>query len=521
MQSTWTALVWKEWRELRWKVAAIALVAVAVQLLVVAILWNYRGLAFATADGVLGAAAVAAACFLGMGIAAGEQSAGTIGLLQSLPVPTRRAAAVKLVTALLAIIAVIGTILVVVWVQNAAFASIRDHSESQGSILGIDSWYASRGLVAFLAATSILLWGIAAGVNAVDEIRAAAIAFVTMVFAWGVFGLLIYWNGDLREQSLWGVAMSCLPGGLAILVIDAWQFISDWRGHAVAAAVIHFALAWWYVTRFGRVAPARLQTVEDERPVAVADVPRTDWLAPPRRGPFAALLWKQFRESGPLAMLGGGGLAMACIAVSIGARLRWVDMHQERAGLLELTLLQIAGVIWAMVGYAIALVAGISVFMDDLRPELQGFWRSRPIPIGQWFSVKLLAGLGVTVGFLLAGLAASVLAAEALTPGMVLAEIGRDEVLWATAVMGVHVFVYLAATALMAYLRHPVYAGVLAAPSPYVAGLLWIGFLRLVHMPLPPEGTAGYFAFGLCGATITSLITAAWLAVKHDWGWKH
>lgn len=516
MHRTWQALLWKEHRELRWKVAAIILVAVAVQLLIVAIIDNYRGLAFETADGILSAAAVAAACFLGMGIAAGEQSAGTIGLLQSLPVPTRRAAVVKLLTALLAIAAVIGMLLVVVWVQNSVVPSIRD--VSQGLWKGFDNWYASRGLVALLAATSLLLWGIAAGVNAVDEIRAAAIAFVSIVFAWGVFGLLIYWNGDLQEQSLWGVAMGCLPGGLAILLAESSQFVSNWRGHAVASVVVHAGLAWWYVTRFGRIVPARVQTVERERPVVSAEAPRTDWLAPPRRGPLSALVWKQFRESGPLALLGGGGIAAVCIVISIGARLRWVDMHEERTSILE-----VAGVIWAMVGYAIALVAGIGVFMDDLRPELQSFWRSRPIPIGRWFTVKLLAGLGVTCGFLLCGLLASIAAAELLAPGKALSAIGLDEVFWAAAVMGVHVGVYLAATALMAYLRHPVYAGVLATPSPYVAALLWIGLMRLVHLvlPLPSNGHVPTVVFGFFVVTITSLIAAAWLAVKHDWGWKH
>ena len=40
--------------------------------------------------------------------------------------------------------------------------------------------------------------------------------------------------------------------------------------------------------------------------------------APPRRSPFTAIAWKQFRESGPIVLAGLGGVAMIVVAVASG-----------------------------------------------------------------------------------------------------------------------------------------------------------------------------------------------------------
>jgi ABC-type transport system involved in multi-copper enzyme maturation permease subunit len=97
MRTVWQSLIWKEWHEHKWKLVSLT-----------AILWSIAALGLfdperGTLVGIHAAlvmAIVPLAIFIGLGVAAGEQSRGTLTFLQALPVPMWRVAIHKLAAGL-------------------------------------------------------------------------------------------------------------------------------------------------------------------------------------------------------------------------------------------------------------------------------------------------------------------------------------------------------------------------------------------------------------------------------------
>ena len=48
------------------------------------------------------------------------------------------------------------------------------------------------------------------------------------------------------------------------------------------------------------------------------------------------------------------------------------------------------------VGFFVTIVAGVGVFLEDLKPALHTFWRSRPVNVQLWFWLKFFTGLLIT-----------------------------------------------------------------------------------------------------------------------------
>ncbi|MAT72224.1 MAG: hypothetical protein CMJ58_22185 [Planctomycetaceae bacterium] len=516
MQTTWQALIWKEWREHRWKIALLALASVGTWAALSLMVHDPHAM-FTVAGGVTATFGSLAAVLLGIAAAAREQATGTVGFLQKLPASPRRAAAVKVAFAVLGIVVPVAITLAAVWLANgllfAGQAQPNTYDQIHNTPLGIQNWYAAVAVTTIPGALTVLAWMLAFGVNRSDEIRAAATGFLAMVLAAGAFVLaaeLLEGTSIPREASL---AAAALPWGLVPLLDVFRELPGMLWATGVVVALVHGGFVWRYVSRFGRTVPVRLQTVE-RKAARTAVQSAADWLAPPRRSPLAAMAWKQFRESTPLAVLGGvlvlGLFVIVVIANRFESSLRLLSVSD---------LLEYAGFVWAMIGFAIALVAGLGVFLEDLRPELQGFWRSRPIPVGLWFAVKLMTGLLATIVPLLAGLAVAVLAAAALSGTNVGAEIGRNELLWAGGMILLQTGVYLAAFTAMTWLRQPIYAGIAATISPVL--FMWvIEFCGRMLEPTTAVGSIGMVTVIGCVAG-AGLLTAAWQAVKHDWGWKH
>ena len=87
---------------------------------------------------------------------------------------------------------------------------------------------------------------------------------------------------------------------------------------------------------------------------------------------MAAVVWKQFRETGPLVTLG-----LVCLIglvawdvfsrgrydrATVGSYLAWVILDA-----------------FAVLGGVVLCFIGIGVFAGDLNPGLNAFWRSRPV----------------------------------------------------------------------------------------------------------------------------------------------
>jgi len=112
------------------------------------------------------------------------------------------------------------------------------------------------------------------------------------------------------------------------------------------------------------------------------------------RSQLTAVAWKQARETGPLALLAIGGiLLITAIFYLVNKRQVYIrELGQTMAG------------ITMMVCFFVTLVTGIGVFLEDLKPRVDDFWRSRPVNYSLWFGVKFVVGaviLVVTFGTLM------------------------------------------------------------------------------------------------------------------------
>jgi hypothetical protein len=438
--------------------------------------------------------------FLGAGIAAGEQSQRTIGFLQSLPVQMPRPAFAKLFMAL----ATLWTpcVLLLAAMQSWSWFGAKP-------VETIPPEFAMLGYS--LAASSLLVWMAATGVNLSDEIRAGAVGLLVILICWAALGLLLPgpgWNSPLWSRIAFAVA----PGGILMPLAEfqdaenareqGWEYPRFWL--LVGASVLsNVAMATGYLRRFGLIAVAH-------RPLSEAPTPKVQavWLAPPRRRPLTAILWKQARETLPLAALGLG--AMLCIAVVVAV----VEVRSQ-GSFSAADFAQIASVVCIMVGFFVAIVAGIGLFLDDLRSGINTFWRSRPIHCDQWFAVKFSASLLLTVGVLAIGPLLSIGLAIAVEkyhrgPGLMVSRV--EEV---TQVLGFGMVAQLAAFCVAA-------AAMVLFRRPVLAALATI--LGAVCLAVSIE--AGRFSSGTVVFAIVAFIAllstlSAWVALRNDWGWKH
>jgi len=515
MNGVWRSLLWKEWREQRSSIAILTAFFVLIPTLFsLRTPTNYFGVYSMTLF------VIPIMClFVAMGIAAREQASGTIGFLQALPISPRKPAATKLFWAIVAVAAPVLISLGTAWLVQAALGSTAQEAIDQDArIYGTEGryWFIARGVMPPLAAISLLLWLSAAGVNCSDEVRAGAIGLLVVVSYWGVIGFIAYVLYTLRvhsAQELVKVAMAAAPGGIAALDVGMppvggmWKAQNYYRLLAFVMIVSHIGLAAAYIGRFGRVLAGQPQNV------AASVVPRApSWLAPPRQSPFVAIVWKQFRESAPLAALGA-----ACIAVI--TTIVYLAMKREAAGEMTVSQLLFAAVaIWMTVGLMVSVVAGVGVFLEDLSPGLNNFWRSRPINTSQWFVVKYSVGLLVTIVTLAVPLLAIGFYAWVSPDEISTLNMRSNEEIRTTAVIGGlgQIVVYNCAVAAIVLLRRPIHAAFAAIA---VALLAWV-ILVLITEIFFSRGSQEIVIFTLVGCSMVATFVVAWLAVKNDWGWK-
>lgn len=510
MNSTWSALLWKEWREHRLVVALLVGGLTATPL--VASLWWGADHFFAAASTALMALPVVG-MFLAMNIAAREQSTGTIRFLQALPTAGARPAAAKLVAACAAIVIPVASVVAAAWLWEWLYddyliiqVAIETDLDTFGNFAGLENWYAARFLNATILGVSLLLWMAAAGVNRSDEVRAAAIGLLVVLCVWGALMLIGHFADRPETHELtwlgFGILLAIAPGGLAVAPTVVTNPVFGWI-LVLAAVVSHAALAAWFIMRFGRVAAGRMQEVAVD-----AAAPREDryWLAPPRRSPLSAIAWKQFRESAPLAALGGGSIVALTLIIAWSVRVADKPLAPDE-------LLGMAGGVWMMVAVGVSIVAGIGIFMEDLRPGINGFWRSRPINVDLWFAVKFAAGLAVTLISLAAG--AAVVGAFLFTTydfDELLPNASRgnlNEGLGICLLVLFQIGLFTAAVAMMALLRQPVYA--VAATIASVA--IPVSVFAVIAV-------SEFAAVAIVAALVVSAGVLAWQAVRRDWGWK-
>lgn len=271
MQTVWQSLLWKEWCEQRWKLAVLSVVIVVPPFLFTALI-EPGGLEIfcQVLLGTLSSYAFLAGMFLGMGVAARENGIGTVGFLQSLPIPMWRAAAAKLFIASLVAATPVMVLTVISYeCYRAGFFDLDDIGQFHGfgtvdpAVPRTVVECLLRCLLAAVVGTLSILWWVAAlGVNRSDEIRAGAIAFLGIAAIWLCGGCLLYLAGKydllLLRETL-ELATAAAPAGMLALISPAnsgalaGKSLSVIVAFSMIAAIGHVGVLAWFLYRFGRV----------------------------------------------------------------------------------------------------------------------------------------------------------------------------------------------------------------------------------------------------------------------------
>jgi len=437
---------------------------------------------------------------LGMGGAAKENGAGTAAFLQSLPTPLWKVAFVKLL-----IVSVVAAAPIVLFVTLSYFCyrtgmySLHDTPlflDDQNVVVEprgyISAWFIRCATVAVLATLSLLWWMAAIGVNRSDEIRAGAIGFLGIVAIWCGWGYLFY----LADKHHWStlestlqVAASAAPGGPMVWHLETPGPTFD-RSTPIISFISLAAVAACFLLRFGR------SSQKTGRGDNVLSLPAEANAKRPHRTQLSAIAWKQVRETGPLAVF-----ALAASAAMASVSYLFEDPVEKNFPLLFAS-------IGAAMTFLVAVVAGIGLYLDDLKPGLEQFWRSRPTRFDLWFGIKYLGGLLILVTVLGIPIILSVASIVNLEGGDLLSRETVAEILffgW------LFVMAYSLAMTTYCLLRQPLYAAIASLL------VLWLGAAMFGWAFADPGGLHVALAMTL---SLAATIALGWLAVKNDWGWK-
>lgn len=526
MNSIFHSLIWKDWHEQKWKLAAL----VATLSGVAACILINRGVdTFITARVSLALCIVPLAIFVGLNSAAGERSSGTLPFLQALPIPTRRVALHKFVAGLGTVIAsVLLTLILIYIVQKGLaligieFESAQIHGMSDATFtFHIRNWFLDSALVLSVLAVSFYVWSAATGVNRKDEISAGAVALIVMVACYIVAAYLnhvVFRLGHLPDNNVapWAswfeaVLVSTLPGGLVAAIGTSWPSSSIARiSVAVSVAgALHLALAAWYIWRFGRISNIEVHSPQP----ASRSSERGVWLGPPRRSALTAMAWKQARESGPILLAGLAGVIAIVGAVLVSV---WIDRGAAPPSIKDIG--DAYSAVAIVLGFVMSLVIGIGVAFYDVRPQINTFWRSRPINPNTWFWCKYITAMTV----LLATIYVPILLI--VGPGGIS---GRVVIGDPIVIVLAQVALCSAAVATTCIFRNAIYAAILSIPLVYLGVMVvWlalvIGKFTGWQTRAPNrfwDMSTNQVAIGLLLSIATSAILA-WLAVRNDWGRK-
>lgn len=428
-------LLWKEWREQRWKLAAFTAMALAVP----AITWvRDPGFAVETTYFILGAYAVVGGLFLGMGVAAGERAAGTERFTEALPISRRVAMAAKILAAALAAATPAVAVIALAWLG----AALRLDAMQLEPPTGLELLIALTAGIS--AVVQVLLWTVLAGMRRPTELSAGVagaavlLAGVFLLAVAATFGEVAF--GYERYVVMWPVVGIVLvsPAGLAMWATES---LGPWWVAFPAQVLVVAGLASAVVWRAGVVRHVGgSMRGGAEAPPSLGGARLKPW-----RTTAGALTWKAGREAAPIAML--GLVVLALLVAWTG-----IDTDSARANWGDKWLSQLTQDIAIPIGVTLALVLGVGMFVPDLRPGVAHFWRSRPITVGGWYWSHWLVGAGVLL-LCVAGPAAVV---AAITGDTILA----DPYFWTVPLLQAATFGI--AVTIACAVRQPIYAGALA-----------------------------------------------------------
>ncbi|HVW39484.1 MAG TPA: hypothetical protein VHB99_19335 [Pirellulales bacterium] len=448
MNTIWRNLLWREWHEHKWKLAALSAIMLSLQLFVV---FEDPGL-YTPQIMIWVLCGAPGAFFLGLQAASGERSGRTLEFVRALPVDIRRIAIAKLAMGAIASVLPIAAavLLAIVWLL---------FRQAMGVSLGLRQPFMAHpapladamlcGTAAAGFSLSVYLWTAAIGMNQPTELRAAAAGTAALVGWTAICSIALFLREFDRDGEVfnhgpfWEYALSLSPVGALTsmnVVIPIWRVV-------VLQFAMLAAVACWAAVRFGRLGPA-----DNRSPAASAPNADSRPLAIPRSRPWRAMAWKQWREAAPLGLAGAGLIVgMTLLYATLGwissSELYWSPSDELPVFLNGATVI---------VGLLVALVVGAVSFAADVQPGIWTFWRSRPIDPALWFWPKYFAGAAAVLAFLDLPLAALYFFAAAC--GW---RIGLPLGILTCAPL-IHLLAYSAAVCAICWARRAVYASILA-----------------------------------------------------------
>ena len=381
------ALMWKEWREYRWKLAVLGILLPAAVVLIRLALGMRDPEAFYVAQFGLGFMALVLPLFVAVETVAGERASGgrgTWGTLAALPVHAGAACAVKLFW---------GLVTLYVPLVTAALLAERLFMGGTRVEPGMDiRWLSVAGLCG-----AYYLWTVVLGVRCATELGvvvrglcflAATILAAVVCDSFPTFPTA-WWQYDARRYLLCASPFSfCLVSEVA-------------KGDDLATfLVVQLIEMLWLVLiacwRFERLARGGRR---ERRPAVAGEARRGIILWRLRTwSPTRAMVWKAWRETRmlPVATLGIAvvigviGMSGEFIRIySRGGDWRWQGMESETLRAVAISMVGL--------GFILAVAIGAVLTCADLQPKVEGFWRSRPIHAGQYYWNKYLMGLLVVL----------------------------------------------------------------------------------------------------------------------------
>lgn len=513
----WRSLLWKEWREHRWKLAALVSIAIGLNL------WALKGNIVDHRDYAWPAIAMLwivlpiSSILVATGIAAGEESQRTASFLKSLPISIRSAAIAKLAASTLTVVAAqaFGLMLTRALLRVAEEFNWASRLNSTNFLREVGELYdigdpaLAYLLVTFLIGFSLILWVAAPAVNSKSEVRAGSIGLIVVVACWTAFawGLnLLSDDGNLTHLGPMGKTVAAciaamLPGGIWIASATLERVPGQAPYLVIPYLLSHVPLAWWYITRLGHTDDRERARLNDAVPLVA---PAPAWLGPARRSPLTALLWKHARECAPIVL--AGAIGAVGVAVTIFCT-EYPSYANNSMRLLEIT----SGSVMAgfmVLGCCAGIVCGAGVLTSELEPRLYAFWRTRPISIDLWFAIAFLGGLALLV--VVFGVPVAVAYQFALAD-----ESSNEPPL--SMMFSILMLSYVSGAFTASFVRNAVYAsllglGVMAfAFAGVMYAVAWVAD-RWLDVPNPDAW------LGVATLAFSAVLgLAAWVCVRNDW----
>jgi ABC-type transport system involved in multi-copper enzyme maturation permease subunit len=449
------SLIWKEFREQWGDVLATIVVTLAIP--VVFLLRDLTS-TLSSIEVTLGFYPFLAGVFFGMRAAAGERSRQTAAFLFALPVEPRRLGAAKCAATAIAV-------LLPMWLTIALGLGLARFVDQSG----MSAQYGWALFLIVSLGTLVITLAVAVfGAGARSEVLAAVRGLVAIVLLW--------------------IALSVASALVVRYLLTSSQRVQaeHWAPFAVQLAVMAAILAIAFVAGYRRTLV----------PLAERSMPGGElrcWSPHRLSSPLAAILWKD------AAVMSGWSARVLFLSCAISLLLVGVRLFLGERGE---SLQTLSYVLWGG-GFILALLSGVGSLATEIEPQVNAFWRSRPISATMWYWSKFGMGL-VTIVVSIAlpmGLALSV----AGTPDPTGRGLAWSLLLW--------VVVFSFSVTLTYLIRQPVRAGILAVGCTallYVAVQSCYGSLAPWDAGAPLQILVPVFATAL----VASAVGGWWIAAR-------